>query len=294
MPKTSRELDKRWRNAKKAWMEEDLEFLDQKYGLTSLNYICRRLQRSPHAIKVAATRRLRHGMKANFYTANQVAELLLRTKGASKTIVFWMEQGWLNGRRSYARAGPNIAWCFFEGDILKCLRARPWLCDPMKMERHYFHSVIQEEYERDPWYTCDEVAPMLGVKTHDAVQRYIRRGLLTAVKRPGGPWQWRWIIRRSDIQKFLADDPRPSRNELSSVIRLKKRYEKGLPVRLSAHWSVLCRLCGQRVLVMAAPGLKGPQVQALFQRIYTNSTCTHGLKCSVGIKTINVKGVHRA
>jgi len=279
---TDRKLDRRWENALKPWSEADIEYLGEKYGMLSLRAICKHLQRSPNAIKVASFRKLHHGMKANFYTAREVARLF--GISCAKTIVGWMEQGWLNGRRSFARAGPNIAWCFTEENIKRCLRQRPWLCDLKKMERHYFRTIVQEEYDKDPWYSCAEAAGLIGLKSDDAVMRYIYRKWLPAVKRPGGPWQGQWIIRQSDIHKFLASDPRPNRSQYVSSSRKALRLQRGLPVRLALYWSVLCRLCGQRVIIMANPRLKGHQVQEQFHQIYTNGKCNHGRQCAVGLQ----------
>jgi len=284
MKKQRGDLDRRWKNAQKPWTDADLEYLDQKYGLLSLKGICRYLGRSPNAIKVASVRKLHHGMKISFYTSQQLAEILLGSRHACKTIVYYMNLGWLSGRKSYARAGKSVAWCFFEKDILSLLRTRPWLCNLKRMERHYFRSVVQEEYDKDPWYTCDEAAPMLGVKSPDAVQRYIKKKWLLAEKCPGGPWQGQWIIRLSAIQEFLANDPRPTKQEYVALSKRKLRFDRGLPVRLSIHWSVRCRFCGQRILVMAPPSLKAPRVEELLHNLYTNGHCSHGLRCTVDLK----------
>jgi hypothetical protein len=268
----------------KPWTEHELGIIERKYGLVSQKYLCQLLGRSPSAIQIASMRKLHNGQKASFYTSRQLAEILLGNRESSKKIIGWIDRGWLIGRRSFVKAGPNNAWCFFEEHVTRCLRKYPWLCDLKKMERHYFKSIVQEEYDRDPWYTCDETAPLLGVKTDDAVQRYIKIGWLKAAKKPGGPWQGIWIIRHSEILRFLADDPRPSRSERMSKSRRRYNEEKGKPVRLSVHWSVPCRLCGERVLVMASPGLKGRVVVERFHSIYTNGHCSHGKMVRLGMK----------
>lgn len=278
--KTDRHPDRRYQRAQKRWTEEELEYLGSKYGLVSDRAICRHLQRSLNAIRIAALRKLHSNRKANFYSACELA----RTLGVldSKTIINWASAGWIPVRKSVVRAGIFKAWLFRDKNIVRFLREKPWLFDPTKMPDHYFRSIVRGEYERDPWYSCEQAALLLGVKTDDAVQRYIRRGWLPAVKKPGGPWQGKWIIRRSDIEKFLANDPRPKHKfDMASSSRKRAARRKGNPLRLSVVWSVLCPDCGETVVVKADPSLRGPQVQQLFTRIYTDGTCSHGLICSL-------------
>lgn len=273
-------LDKRYNRAGRNWRPEELEFLGNKYGLISDRAICRHLQRSPNAIKIASARKLHINRKMNFYSGCELA----RTLGipCSKTLINWVEAGWLKARRSVVRQGQFKAWRFLEMQIIKFLRSKPWLFNPQRMPEHYFRSIIQEEYKRDPWYICKEAAPLLGVKTDDAVQRYIFRGWLPAVKRPGGPWQGVWVIRRSAIEAFLANDPRPDhKSERCSLARRRRARENSSPLRLSVVWSVLCPNCGETVVVKANPTLRGPHVQQLFIQVYTNGTCSHGLICSL-------------
>lgn len=274
----TRWLDKSYERAGKVWTPEELEFLTEKYGLISDRAISRHLQRSPNGIRIAAKRKLHQNRKMNFYTGRELARSL--GVGDSKTIVSWVDVGWLKARRSVVRQGPFKAWLFRDKNIEAFLRAMPWLFSPGKMPRHYFRSIIQEEYDRDPWYTCQEAATFLGVITDDAVQRYINRGWLPAHKRPGGPWQGVWVIRRSSIETFLANDPRPAhRFEAASTSRKRNARRHGHPLRLSVVWSVLCPDCGQTVVVRADPSLRGPRVQERFIQVYTNGTCSHGVEC---------------
>lgn len=286
--KTDRHPDRRYQRAQKRWTEEELEYLGNKYGLVSERAICRHLQRSPDACRIIAIRKLHSNRKMNFYCGCELARAL--GVPDSKTIMNWALAGWIPVRKSVVRAGEFRAWLFRDKNIVKFLREKPWLFDLTKMPEHYFRTIVQEEYNRDPWYNCDQAAPLLGVKTDDAVQRYIRHGWLPAVKKPGGPWQGVWIIRRSDIEKFLANDPRPRhRFESFSLLRKRSARKRGSPIRLSVAWSVLCPDCGETVVVKADPSLRGPMVQLLFTKIYTNGTCSHGLICSLNYKTYQLK-----
>lgn len=284
---TVRWLDKRYQRAGKAWTEYELDYLVAKYGLIKDLTICRHLQRSPTAIRIVALRKLRCNHKMNFYSATELAKAL--GVRCSKTLIPWVEANWLKARRSVLRAGEYRTWLFTEKNVVKFLRKMPWLFDPKKMPEHYFRSIVRAEYEKDPWYDCKEAATLLGLTTDDVVRRYIDRGWLSAVKKPGGPWQGKWIIRRSDIEKFLANDPRPRHNfEAYSSSRKMWARHKGSPVRLSVVWSVLCPDCGQTVVVKADPSLRGPQVQQLFIRLYTNVTCSHGLVCELAYRRYQV------
>lgn len=273
-------IDKSYERAGKAWTGEELEYLNAKYGLVSDRSICRHLKRSPNALKIAAHRKLHSTRKINFYTATEMAKAL--GVPCSKTLIPWVEVGWLKARRSIVRAGEYRAWRFLDRHIIAFLKAKPWLFDPKKMPEHYFRSIVRAEYEEDPWYNCEEAAVLIGVKKHYSVRRYINRGWLPAVKKTGGPWQGRWIIRRSAIEKFLANDPRPQHKfELWSASWKRAARRRGNPLRLSVVWSVLCPDCGETVVVKADPSLRGPQVQQLFTEIYTDGACCHGLVCTL-------------
>jgi len=286
-PKTDRHPDMRYQRAQKRWGQEELDYLGDKYGLVSDRAICRCLQRSPNAIRIVAIRKLHSNRKSNFYSARELARAL--GVPDSKTIVNWALAGWIPVRKSVVRAGKFRAWLFRDKNIVKFLQEKPWLFDLAKMPEHYFRTIVLEEYERDPWYNCEQAAPLLGVKTDDAVQRYIRHGWLPAVKRPGGPWQGVWIIRRSAIEKFLANDPRPKhKSEISSLSRKRAARKNGSPLRLLVVWSVLCPDCGETVVVRADPSLRGHQVKQLFTQIYTNGTCSHGLICNLEKSKIEI------
>ncbi len=279
--KTDRHPDRRYQRAQKRWTEEELEYLGNKYGLVSERAICRHLQRSPDACRIIAIRKLHSNRKMNFYCGRELARAL--GVPDSKTIMNWALAGWIPVRKSVVKAGKFRAWLFRDKNIVKFLREKPWLFDLAKMPEHYFRTIVREEYERDPWYNCEQAAPLLGVKTDDAVQRYIRHGWLPAVKKPGGPWQGVWIIRRSAILSFLANDPRRQyKIELASATQREIRRKNGQPIRISVFWAVLCPECGQTVLVKAEPQLLGREVLHLFTEIHTNGRCSHGLICALG------------
>jgi len=190
----------------KRWSGKDLAFLNDNVGIMSDDALARHFGRTRNSIKLAMKRRLHNcNHKTNFYTARDIARLF--GIGCSKTIVAWRSKGFLKGERSPVHCGKTFMWGFLYEDIVKCLRRRPWLVEIKRMEESYFRSIVQEEWNKNPWYNCEQAAPLLGVKDHNAVKRYIHRRWLPAVRKPAGG-TWEWIIRKTAVDAFLKDDPR--------------------------------------------------------------------------------------
>ncbi len=189
------------------WIPDELDVLGDKYGLISDRALARRLGRTRKGIIIAARRKLMICRKQNFYTAREVARLL--GCRCEKTVIFWHSKGWLNGKQGPVRCGLTLMWQFTEQQVVAFLRERPWIVDRAKLDGHYFASVIREEWRRDRWYTTAELVKVLGVGA-DPVRRYIWKGWLQAIRKPGGPHQGRWIVRQSSLDLFLASDPRPA------------------------------------------------------------------------------------
>ncbi len=259
------------------WSEDEIEYLSDNYGRVEDRLICQQLNRSLNGIVIASKRKLSLARKDNIYTAREVARLL----GCdSKTIVWWIDKGWLKGKKGAFYQGLNRVWDFQEGDIAECLKRRPWLVDLKRMETSFFRSIVKEEMQKDPWYTASQAAPLLGVKTDDEVLRYCRKGWLPAEKKPGGPHQWRWIIRRSAIEGFLANDPRPQyRRKQRAEVRRNCLLAQGRPVRMSINWLIRCPSCRQEIMILADPRYDGPDIKRLFLEKY--SGCSHGDFCEV-------------
>ncbi|KKM64092.1 hypothetical protein LCGC14_1504870 [marine sediment metagenome] len=262
------------------WSTEDLGYLREHYGKTPDRILARRLNRSRNAIVIAAKRKL-NGLrrKDNFYTAAEVARII--GTPCSKKVADWVRRGWLKGTKSWMGPDTYKMWCFSETGIARCLRRRPWLVDVRRMEESFFRSVVIKQWERDPWYTAAQTAPLLGVTTLDAVHRYIHFGWLPAERKPGGPRQGRWVIRKSAIEAFLQNDPRPGHR--ASAIRASWRraiLAKGRPMMVVVIWALLCPRCGDQVKVIASPRLFGPEVKARFIAQHVNGgPCLHGLEC---------------
>ncbi len=119
-------------------------------------------------------------------------------------------------------------WNFQHEDIVACLQHRPWLVNLVDMETHFFRSIVQKEWDKDPWYNCKQAQAFLGLygATADAFKMYIRRGWIRAERRPGAGGQGEYVIRKSAIDYFLAHDPRPVlRAETLANIAMKRRVK---------------------------------------------------------------------
>jgi len=264
------------------WTPEELEDLAETYGRQPRAQIAKRLGRTEDALKIAAYRKLNGlNQRSNIFTARAVADAL--GISCSKTIVNWMNKGYINGRRAPFSYGGTRCWRFEYDDILACLQERPWLVDLKRMERSYFRTIVREEYEKDPWYNTREAAPFLGLVDINAVHRYIYRGWLPALRRPlvsrEGHGSWGWVVRKSHIDAMLADDPRPSRRRYALLkSRRSNRLKQGYPVAVLKEWLLVCPSCRRRVRIIADPNLRSPQIIRLFLERYCQEKCSHGKK----------------
>lgn len=58
------------------WSAEDLEFLNENYGIMPADKIAKKLGRSTNALKIISYRKLGINQRSNIYTARSVAELV--------------------------------------------------------------------------------------------------------------------------------------------------------------------------------------------------------------------------
>jgi len=257
------------------WKEWELEYLGENWGVLSDAVICRRLGRTLTGIRLKIKRQLTGLTKrSNIYTAWEVARIM--GIACSKSVVGYRDKGYIQGEKATWYQGANKVWAFTYEALEECLRRRPWLCRWKRMDRNYFRSVVQEEWDKDPWYTCNQAAPLLGVIDINAVHRYIYRGWLAAERSPGGPHQGTWIIRQSAIDAMLENDPRPAHVRVASLkSRHKLAIRRGRPIRLLTVWRLRCRKCHRYVRINANPNLDGNEIKRAFRRDYTRPSCTH-------------------
>jgi len=263
------------------WTKKDLDYLSEHYGILPDDVLAQRLGRTKDAIKVAVTRKFKELRRTGtFYTARMLTFILGRKD--SRTVALWIKYGWLKATKGPPGAGRTKMWNITEDDIVALLKRRPWVADMSRVEEHYFRYIVKEEWKRDPWYSSRQVAPRLGVKTREAVLRYIHKGWLAAEKQPGGPEHRGWVIRESSIRAFLRNDPRKQyKSDMSRAARIGANLRLGIPIKLSTTWQFQCPSCGEQVIVTAPAWMLGRQVKEIFVDSYTNGHCTHGASCSI-------------
>lgn len=186
------------------WSQAEIDYLTTNQGLISDEDICRKLGRSVNALHVVRVRKVHAGMKSNILTARQVAEML--GVSCAKTIIFWYSQGWLQGKRAPYCQGKNRVWSFNNAGVEACLKLRPWLVDLTHIQDDHLREFVQKEYELDPWYLSEEANAILGLHNKYSIPRFVKQGLLQAEKKPkpGGSYQWRYIIRKSELDRFIT------------------------------------------------------------------------------------------
>jgi len=192
---------------RKHWTEEEMDYLADNFGVLTDETLARRLQRSELAIRLKVRRRFHMHRWDNLYNAAELAEALCIPHAGR--IIRWVKRGWLKARRSSIHKGPYQHWKFSYTGIVRCLRRHPWLVMLKPTRRwlisdytHHFFYIIRQEWKRDPWFTTERAARLLGV-TIPTVRVYIHRGLLEAEMVPRRQSSV-WVIRRSAINLFLG------------------------------------------------------------------------------------------
>jgi len=114
----------------------------------------------------------------------------------SKTVTWWIKAGYLKGRRGQG-AGPHRMWYVTEEALLRFLEdARYWhLWDPTKIGAD-LKPWVREIRNGIAFLTTGQVATQLHVG-HSAVNAWIHRGLLPAVRRGN------WLVRDCDLRGFV-------------------------------------------------------------------------------------------
>lgn len=200
----------------KHYTPDEVEYLGDNYGVLTDKTLAGRLQRSERAICTKAWKGLHIHRFDNLYNAAELADALCIPHAGS--IIRWVEHGWLKARRSPIRKGPYRYWKFSYTGIVRCLKRHPWLVMLKPTSQwlvsdysHHFFYIVRKEWKRDPWYTTEQAARLLGV-IFQTVRVYIHKGLLEAEKTPRRGASKRhqygstiWVIRRSAIQAFSAD-----------------------------------------------------------------------------------------
>lgn len=177
------------------WTRKEEEWLADNYWRLPMRTLMRRLRRSEVGI-VLKKRRLGLLRTDGYYTARAIGELFGQD---AKWIAKLHNEGYIQGEKAPYAFGLNRVWIFTEEDVVRFLRTYPWLVDRTRMKEHYFRSIIRKEWDKDPWYTTQEVADQ--VQCHkESIKRRLRKGSLQGHQRsPEGAWSY-WRIRGSTLE----------------------------------------------------------------------------------------------
>ena len=195
--------------SRKRWTEDELLQLEQLIGRgLSDEAIGKRLGATAVAVNIA---RKRHGIAPRgrvLLTARTVAARL--GVGCSKTIAWWIKQGWLQGRKGQ-RCGKNRMWYVSEDALQEFLEdERYWhLWDPARITDSDWRTWAYHQ-RTVRFLTTREVGDRFAV-CHSTVHDWIQRGLLPAVRHGN------WLIREIDLAGFVPPCERPK-----TGLRLKR------------------------------------------------------------------------
>jgi hypothetical protein len=144
-----------------------------------------------------------------------------------------------------------------------------------------YRTIALEEFTRDPWYSLQETCSKVGVSYNSAsLSSYLKKGWLHPVKVPRVSGNhWTWLFFKSDIDKFLAEDPRRAAIANRIKARKQKRLEQGQPVEFCMVWKMVCKCCGKIVLMKTGSHMTGEETAKIFYRKYCpGGVCRHGDK----------------
>ena len=258
----------------------ELQFLRDHIGLWPDEKIAKKLKRSTNALHIALVRKLKGtNRKSNLYTAAEVSRIL--GIPCSKTIVYYYERGWLRGKRTPWMQGINNPYDFSYAAITTFVRRYPWAAHYASMERSFWKNLIDDLWDKNPWYTPEQTCWRMGLKTDDAIKRYIHWGLLPAIWWPSGPTLGVWIIRKKAIDRFLKKDRR-GEHRRNALVHSKHKHAlaRGEAFRDYTSWVLRCPNCGRLVKVEAEPKLYPDQVMERF-RERNSGLCRHNGRVSV-------------
>lgn len=178
------------------WSKEDEEFLAEHYSSAmSMRQLCSHLKRSRVAITLKK-KRLRIRRTDDIYTARVLADLF------GEDSHFWprlVEEDFIKAEHARWKIGLYHPWVFDEEEVERFLRRYPFLVRRFRVDGHYFRSVLDNEWVRDPWFTPIEAARYLGCHT-ETVRRGARRGVIRGFQRsPKSRWSF-WWFRKSDLE----------------------------------------------------------------------------------------------
>ena len=163
--------------------------------------IGRRLGRSATAVHVRRKRQRIPSRRATVLSARSVADQL--GLACPKRVGWWIEQGWLRGRRGQP-AGASRQWVVPEEALLEFLQdARYWhVWRVDEIPERALREWAAEVRSGVRYLTTGMVGERVGVNPA-TVQTWIAAGLLPAVRRAN------WLVRESDLAGFVPPCERP-------------------------------------------------------------------------------------
>ena len=242
------------------WSPEADEWLRDNYHRYTMKTLVRKLGRTETAI-ILRKKRLGIVRSDGFYTCRALAEVF----GCdSKNVAAFYHEGYLKGKRAPYLQGRHRPWVFVDGPIGEFIRTYPWLLRPAKMkEEHYFRSLVRNEWERDPWYTTQEAASLMGVADNTLLKRF-NSGEIPAFQRsPEDRFSYWWVRRSALLEHFRCHDTREERSRNMANMQRSRRERSGLPRRIAVVWEMVCQDCAERYTVEASPRAWSPEVLEL-------------------------------
>jgi hypothetical protein len=188
-------------------------------------------------------------------------------------------------------------WNIDDDSLAQMLKNQPWLPYLPDMPDSYYRRLVEHQWQRDSWFTRQQVAQMLGIKADYHLLRYIKRGWLKGELVPGGRHSnTRWMFRASWVMDFLEKDPRQTyhRKLLSLTKKGKHLLLEQAPVQLYGVWLLICPRCSKIVSVSAPPSRKckyAPGVmEAYLASLDGNADCIHGKFVDLATEPVRGRG----
>ncbi len=167
------------------WTDADRALYRELIGKVPLEEVARRLGRTVIAIenmrwKIGATQRANTGG----LSAAEVAEIM-GVDSHQVTDAGWIAWGLLRGKQiEFLHAGAHSRqWLIRREDLVDFLIDCPWQYDRERITDPFFRRVADEAWTRDPLYTSDEAARVLGLKEGHGFTHLVRNTLPKIIER---------------------------------------------------------------------------------------------------------------